>query len=488
MNDKSDLPDAKPQTSVKEPVQHVLPEESVPLDLSFIDTINALARQARTSWLTLLTFLAFIGVTLLSVQDIDFFVPSRQTDLPLIGISIPTKQLFWIAPFLTMALFAQLHFLLLKLWEATSPSRTPATLNGTAISNIVAASFITDLALANRKDGALQVRPLRWATRWVTGLLIFAATPGILAWFWWRSMPAQEPLLTILGAGIPLCITLYVALRSYIRMRRLQQDRLPENDKWRPARWGSGLALLAILSGWGYLRTEFSLAAYLMASPTPEGESRMSSENLQALQSNAPFVFLASADLSNAVFVATPSDWPTYDAMYLSFRQDWCSDRDIPLLACAERSSDAGPTIAAARAGWCSLNAASLPSENSCTATFAHLENLIADNWQSTYRANIAALPTVDLSEVSLRGADLGGAELQGANLWEAELQGANLGEAELQGANLGEAELQGAYLVLAELQGAYLVGAELQGANLWGAELQGANLGGGRSCRGPTS
>jgi hypothetical protein len=47
-----------------------------------IARINELSAIARTSWLALLAFLAYIGITLLAVEDADFFVPSRQTSCP----------------------------------------------------------------------------------------------------------------------------------------------------------------------------------------------------------------------------------------------------------------------------------------------------------------------------------------------------------------------------------------------------------------------
>ena len=43
-------------------------------------------------------FARAIGIALLAVEDADFFIPERQTELPLIGVSIPTALFFAIAP------------------------------------------------------------------------------------------------------------------------------------------------------------------------------------------------------------------------------------------------------------------------------------------------------------------------------------------------------------------------------------------------------
>ena len=37
----------------------------------------------------MLGYFAFVFVTLLGVEDADFFVPSRQTQLPLVNVKIP---------------------------------------------------------------------------------------------------------------------------------------------------------------------------------------------------------------------------------------------------------------------------------------------------------------------------------------------------------------------------------------------------------------
>jgi hypothetical protein len=69
-----------------------------------IARINQISAIALTSWLALLGYLAFIGVTLLGVEDADFFVPARQTDLPLVDVAIPTFSFFLFAPILAAAL------------------------------------------------------------------------------------------------------------------------------------------------------------------------------------------------------------------------------------------------------------------------------------------------------------------------------------------------------------------------------------------------
>ena len=74
-----------------------------------IDRINELSALARTAWFSLLGYLVFVGITLLGVKDADFFVPSRQTELPLVNVAIPTASFFWTAPILGAALYTYLR-------------------------------------------------------------------------------------------------------------------------------------------------------------------------------------------------------------------------------------------------------------------------------------------------------------------------------------------------------------------------------------------
>jgi hypothetical protein len=89
-----------------------------------IERINELSNLARTAWFALLGYLVFVGVTLLGVQDADFFLPARQTRLPLVGVDIPTASFFWTAPVLGAALYIYLHLFLIKLWDAHADART----------------------------------------------------------------------------------------------------------------------------------------------------------------------------------------------------------------------------------------------------------------------------------------------------------------------------------------------------------------------------
>lgn len=117
-----------------------------------------LTAKAKTTWFALLSFLAFVSITLMGVQDVDFFLTERETALPLIGVSVPTFLFFSVTPFLGLILYSYFQMHLLKLWEALADC--PGTIDGAPLSDRVPAWLISDIALAHRPDGALRLRPL----------------------------------------------------------------------------------------------------------------------------------------------------------------------------------------------------------------------------------------------------------------------------------------------------------------------------------------
>jgi uncharacterized protein YjbI with pentapeptide repeats len=225
-----------------------------------IARINALISTSRAAWLGLLSYLAFIGVTLLGVEDADFFITERQTDLPLIGVSVPTNLFFAIAPALGAMLATYLHLYLVKLWEALAEAPLPDT--DPALADRIQPWELADFALSFRKGArTVDTRPLGLLA-WIVSLtLAFAATPAVLVAFWWRSMPKHDEVLTVICCGIPLSFAIYSAVSSFLRLRRIMQGNDRPLFPTRRARggWWAGFLALAVF---GWLTTEGTLKAY----------------------------------------------------------------------------------------------------------------------------------------------------------------------------------------------------------------------------------
>ncbi len=201
--------------------------DSVQHDLVYADHV---ARHARSSWLGLLGFLAFAGVTLLSVEDKDFFAYGVKTDLPLIGVSIPTSSFFWTAPILAAALYVHLHLYLLRLWRVVL--RLPADIDGKPLGTRLWPWLVTEWALAKRGDQEAHL-PSRWIQWLLTVGLVWLAGPLVLFGFWWRSMVKHDLLLTSV-LGLLLVLALYIGAsglqsRRCLGLQALQKPHAPNN-------------------------------------------------------------------------------------------------------------------------------------------------------------------------------------------------------------------------------------------------------------------
>lgn len=382
-----------------------------------INRINELTKTAKVSWFGLLSYLSFVGVTLMGVTDADFFLVERSTQLPLIGVSIPTFLFFAIAPTLGVTLFAYLHLHLIKLWEALRDDRIPASIDDTPISDHLTPWIITDFALSRRK-GALRKLPMIWLVRMTGLLLIYLAPLTVLGFFWWRSMPAHNEILT-LSAGAALFLTLYIAVTSISRLRRLQAAR----KQHRAARFVILVFAAITIACFSWWRTETPL--------------------------NGPFgkyaVFdLAPAQLQGVNFVNAPDNFQQDKAAMRSYRIIWCKENNLLPNTCGPvPPQKPAAFLENQRLVYCSKMFAT-DTENladKCNTHFTAMDRKFTEDWKYHRQQEIAVLQNRDLSGVDLRKANLRDAKLQGAYLGGAELQEADLEDAKFDSStNLTEA------------------------------------------------
>ncbi|MBU3029789.1 pentapeptide repeat-containing protein [Paracoccus marinaquae] len=104
------------------------PRREGPPQIDPVARIDALTATGRANWFALLAYLAFALITTLGVEDVDFFVDSRQTQLSLVNVSIPTFSFFVFAPILGAALYAYLHLHIRKVTEPLAEAPQPAYL------------------------------------------------------------------------------------------------------------------------------------------------------------------------------------------------------------------------------------------------------------------------------------------------------------------------------------------------------------------------
>ena len=178
-----------------------------------LDRINHLSNISRQHWLVLITFLGFITVTLFGVEDINFFVLSQKTELPLIGVSIPATYFFYFAPILAAILHCYLHVHLMKLWNVMTIKWHNSSGN---LGDKMPSWLVSDLVLWARTDIHKEPIPLQTLINSSSILMVFWSTPLILLFFWWRSMPAHDLMMTL---SIAICAFACIVFSS--KSRRL---------------------------------------------------------------------------------------------------------------------------------------------------------------------------------------------------------------------------------------------------------------------------
>ena len=486
-----------------------------------VKRIDVLTRTARANWLGLLAYLSFVGVTLLGVEDIDFFLPERQTELPLVGISVPTALFFYIAPFLGAMLYIHLHLYLLKLWKALADA--PERIGGEPLGERISPWVISDMALGLRA-GARHQYSLRGLASAVGIISIFLAGPIVLAFFWWRSMPKHDEVLTVVFCGLPLFATIFAGWTSWQSLRRGVAP-APRKSFGAKAGW---LTVALALAVFGWLTTEGTLEKYAKVNRIGsftfksffdrrlEQERQGLREEIADLDEAAirerfgPFAggisldslaergirerwwvrmllpaLFKPADLNDTVFVGFPDDWQPRDEAFAAFRRQQCSVEGLRPSICGEfrewlenRETTVSSHVQAARKAWCytQREAGLARSDDLCAAYFERLEANIRRDWKTERSASLRAMER-DFSRSDFRRSYLDRSQMSGLNLSWSRAEGASFISARLEQANLMGAHLAHADLVLARLQNADLRWADLSHADFWMAQLQEAIL-----------
>ena len=407
----------------------------------------------------------------------DFFIDSRQTELPLIGVSIPTVSFFIFAPILGAALHVYLHLLIRKATEALAapPPRvrkTPANPEGVPLENPVLPWLLNDLVLRTRKDGAAVPRPLDWLAVVTAILLIWWAAPLVLALTWVTSMPAHEEGLTL---AIATCVafTLYASLQSWVKLRADLQRPWLKRPMISALVFALSLAGWAALAGATILTTEGGLdrltdkqrpdwAKWRWTQPVIK--SQLAARDLPDWARTDGL--LVGADLQGVIFAALPPEEVDPDTARHRFRAEWCERHGLDPDVCGRGAGSETPGFEReVRRRWCTRHP--IEDDPDCTRFFAGLEVEFDDEWTSYPTRTIAALDKPDLA----------GRDLRNANLVRAQLPGINLDAAELAGANLSGAQIEEASFDSARMMRVSLGGAQMRLASFSGADMSGANL-----------
>ena len=161
-----------------------------------------LAQAARSSWFVMLGALAFAAIAVAGVADRDFFLADVATELPIVGVSVPTVGFFVAAPIILLAVYANFQFYVLKLWTALAeiPPALPPEVSGRPVPLARGAFAVAACRCGDRAQARLASDAVRAPGSSAVALpRLGLAAPLVLAAFWFRSWPYHHSLLS---AGI----------------------------------------------------------------------------------------------------------------------------------------------------------------------------------------------------------------------------------------------------------------------------------------------
>lgn len=448
-------------------------------DADHIARIDALSAAGRVTWFGLMAYLVFVFITLMGVEDADFFIPALQTQLPLINIAIPTEAFFYFAPVLGVALYVYLHLYVRKATGALTAA--PPTVKGTPLERHLKPWLLNDLVLRWRGGPAVDERPLDGLSNATVIALIWVAGPFVLFGLWVRGWPAHNEAMTTLAA-LCLMLSVYVGHVSWVRLRR---DIRGEHAAFKPRSDLPRLAVLALLVAgvvWlGWVKTESGRPWNKIGGQpaTISGNVTVFLASLGNLRDLEWWGSLTPARLSGVQFSVLPPDQADPVAARQTYRSVWCSRAALPREICGALPDPGAATesvLWARRVAWCQQNTIA-----DCAEYFAERDGNFRSEWQSLRARTIAALPKPDLRDADLRGADLSRASLVGVTLSGAQLDGANLRAAQMEQAVLtceaAVADFDAAVGWSETQQACRENAASLTGANLAQVNLTDANL-----------
>ncbi len=440
--------------------------------------VAEIAAAAQMAWFSLLGFLAFYFLVILTTTDADFLAGTKQTQLPVVNISIASDVFYFAAPLVATFLYLYLHFLCLILWRRAQDAK-PAALEA-ALSASLIGTIVLALKKGTRPRGIAESQKLIGPLGAVgAGLLIWLAQPVILLLSFVAS-DAAAPVATVRTMHVTvahLTIACFLVSTGFgavslAHALAIRQPRAPNSGEMQTLRdWARDVRQRS-----GAERLIAATLALFVASVVLA----------------TAWMGLRSPDIrvERALLASTPANWASAEARREVYRREWCEANGLPLAVCATRpvGLTAWQPVAEARSGSCR----EAPPPDGCGKYFQALDARFAADLKRVRDAELETVPELDLSgraldrmhapfvrlvHARLENATLQGADLTDANAEGAILIGADLTDASGQSAVFDHADLTGATLSRAMLPSASFEGAILRGAKLDGASLRNAGL-----------
>lgn len=438
-----------------------------------VERINELSASAKTSWFALLGYFAFVGISLLGVEDADFFLASRQTELPLIDLAIPTGQFFLFGPLLGTILYVYLHLYLLKLWEALAEA--PARLDDQPLSQKVAPWLINDLGLWLRFDGAFRRRPMDWFANLFTFLLAFVSGPAIVGAFWIRYWPAHELGVSLIVASL-FALTLMTMLSSlFVALDRLSRKGSYRGGWWHLIALVPSVLILAIVLPLAVAKTD---GLERLGLAPPRSDENVRADVFEPWWGGLFDLRIAQADLTNAKLYDATGTWIAPETHGRDLAQAACDRAGIPRQACgADNDNSLDPRTAVTRRNLEAFCADSGLDAVGCLEFADALRFDLLKIWRTAREQLVEGTPELDFKGIDLRRANLAGAVLRNVNLEGANLAGANFSNARLANVNFFGADLSHAVFDAATVSNSDFGEVTLEGTSFEDAKLSASSF-----------
>jgi len=310
-------------------------------DADDLKRIEDIIKNARATWFGLLGALVFAGITLLGVDDLDFFGVDRNTKLPLVNVSVPVLSFFGAGSALVTALYVYLHLYLEHLWKALG--EVEPRIDGRPVAERIFPWLVADWALRRRnklRPGEPDCHTKRAMAAigtltsislvWLFGLLI-------IGYFWWRSMPAHYWFLTT-AIGLLFVFALWTAWTSWRTARRmLGVGNKPATKQWVAfAALGTMIVFLSLVrTEWDLFPSETFRYSGWTYSP-PQSEEDKITDNffnrfeIDPAQMAKELVRPVRAELVEKHLTKLPDNWFDRETAEKDFRQKWALRHNIP--------------------------------------------------------------------------------------------------------------------------------------------------------------